>query len=531
MNSSLRLDYVSPLPPVRSGIADYSLDLLPELASLCDLRVICLDNQSLPQQLQETCDSAPAADLATGDRTPLYHMGNNHHHVQIWHLAHQIPGILTLHDLVLHHLLVEVTLGENDFESYAERLQKDHGWLGESVAHARQWHELGNSAMFGVSGHRTLLRRQRGVLVHSEWAARTLREEDDELSVRVVPMGIPLPDLVEPKNAAAWREEKGIPPAVPLLGTFGFQTPIKRTDRAIAALSHPRLQDAHLAIGGEISGKLDLKRQARGAGVLDRVHFLGFLDFDEFQTAIAACDLCLNLRYPSAGETSASLLRELALGRPVVVSDYAQFADFPDTVALKVPLGDGEEGHLGSAIGEVLRDTDRIDEMAAAARRYIEREHDPKRAAESAVSACLELVDLEPPGDKPPPKIVPTSFLWRKLHGEIQVRGVDEAWPIGEQRKLTIHLANNSLARWLAAEHDVGGVMVGVHWRQEPKDAPNEQQWLPLPHPLDPGESIELQLEIRRPPENSRFLVVEPHLREICGFNAVEGPTWEMELS
>ena len=36
----MKLDYVSPLPPVRSGIADYSLDLLPHLAALVDVRGI-----------------------------------------------------------------------------------------------------------------------------------------------------------------------------------------------------------------------------------------------------------------------------------------------------------------------------------------------------------------------------------------------------------------------------------------------------------------------------------------------------------
>ena len=70
---------------------------------------------------------------------------------------------------------------------------------------------------------------------------------------------------------------------------------------------------------------------AEELGVADRVHITGFLDFDEFAAAIAACDLCLNLRYPTAGETSAALLRTLALGRPTVVSDYAQFAELPSS--------------------------------------------------------------------------------------------------------------------------------------------------------------------------------------------------------
>ena len=69
---------------------------------------------------------------------------------------------------------------------------------------------------------------------------------------------------------------------------------------------------------------------------------MGFLDYRDFEAAIGACDLCTNLRYPTAGETSASLLRVLALGRPVVVSDYAQMAELPDEVVVKAPLGEDE---------------------------------------------------------------------------------------------------------------------------------------------------------------------------------------------
>ena len=47
----LKIDFVSPLPPVRSGIADYSADLLPDLAQLCDLRVFRLSGQPISQEL------------------------------------------------------------------------------------------------------------------------------------------------------------------------------------------------------------------------------------------------------------------------------------------------------------------------------------------------------------------------------------------------------------------------------------------------------------------------------------------------
>ena len=135
-DAGLRLDFVSPLPPSRSGIADYSGDLLQWLKPLCDLRVIRLTGQEVGEEMDRRWKAVPADRLAEDGRLPLYQMGNNRHHMEIWRLAHDTPGILTLHDLVLHHLLIELTLGEGDLEAYPDRLEADHGWAGRAVAEA-----------------------------------------------------------------------------------------------------------------------------------------------------------------------------------------------------------------------------------------------------------------------------------------------------------------------------------------------------------------------------------------------------------
>ncbi len=53
MSAPCPIDFVSPLPPVRSGISDYSADLLPNLEDLCDLRVIRLPDQPISPELEE----------------------------------------------------------------------------------------------------------------------------------------------------------------------------------------------------------------------------------------------------------------------------------------------------------------------------------------------------------------------------------------------------------------------------------------------------------------------------------------------
>jgi glycosyltransferase involved in cell wall biosynthesis len=530
MSSRLRLDYVSPLPPVRSGIADYSLDLLPWLEPLCDLRVLRLPDQPVATEIEQRWPLVDIDRAGEEGRLPLYHVGNNKYHKEVWHLANRLPGILALHDIVLHHLLVELTLGEGDLEAYSERLVEDHGWVGEMVAKARRWTELGQTAVFELAAHRALLRKQRGVLVHSEWAAARLREEDADLRVRVVPMGVPLPEIPDESASQRWRQEAGIPDGSPLLGSFGFQTPIKRTDRVIAALAREAMADVHLAIGGEVSQGLELEHLARELGVMDRVHMLGFLPFDEFETAIGACDLCLNLRYPTAGETSASLLRVLALGRPVIVSDYAQFTELPDPVAVKVPLGEGEVESLAAEVGRLLGEPEKLAAMELASREYVEANHAPARAAAAVISACQELAEQEPPGGRPAEIAPPSTLTWRELPGELVVEGADLPWLPGEARDLRIRLANTGRARWLSAEHELGGVMIDIQWRRERAADPGERHWVELPHDLSPGESMTLRKRVRRPLGDSNLLIVEPHVREICGFGAIGGPVYVQKV-
>src|SRR6185295_4449870 len=534
----LRLDYLSPLPPVRSGIADYSMDLLPRLAELADVRVLALPGQPVAPEVAAAWHPVPAerALVETSGRLPLYHMGNNRYHDPVLKLALEHPGVVVLHDLFLHHVLLDVTLGRGrgreDFDEYRERLTADHGWIGRAAATAKRWNAYGDAPVFELPARRTLLRRQRGVLVHSAWGAAELREEDPDLRVTAVPMGIPLPPAADRRAGLALRARLGLPQEAPLLGSFGFQTPIKRTGAVIAALAREGLERVHLLAVGESARGMDLIADARRAGVADRVHVLGFLPYGDFEAAIAATDLCVNLRYPTAGETSASLLRVLAVGRPVIVSDYAQFADLPRQIALRVPLGDGEVPALASLLRDLLAAPERLQAMGEAAREYVRMRHDPEDAARAVVEACRAFAPLDPLGDDPVVAPRPSSLTWNDFPGTLEVRGAEPPWAPGERRELHVRLKNGGFARWLAGERGPGGLAVVVKLfdgGEGGEDLLAGRTWLALPRDLEPGEEHTWTTEIRRPPGPAR-LRIEPHLFGGLGFSRLGGPWWERDL-
>ena len=81
-------------------------------------------------------------------------------------------------------------------------------------------------------------------------------------------------------------------------------------------------------------------------GLARHVRVLGFRPIDEFVGYLAACDIVLNLRYPTVGENSGTLMRALGLGKAVIVSQVGSFSELPDSICLKAPVDASEEEYL-----------------------------------------------------------------------------------------------------------------------------------------------------------------------------------------
>ena len=99
---------------------------------------------------------------------------------------------------------------------------------------------------------------------------------------------------------------------------------------------------------------------------------------------MAACDVLVNLRYPTMGETSGSVIRALSLGKPLLVSDVGWFAELPDDVVLKVPVDELEVVTLGGGARVRGRARRRARRCRARLRRARAR---PRRVADAYVAA------------------------------------------------------------------------------------------------------------------------------------------------
>jgi hypothetical protein len=115
----VKVAYFSPLPPERTGVADYSALLLPALRERLDVEVVPRGKKRVPR----------------GTDVALYHVGNDPEaHGWILEALRGEPGVVVLHELVLHHLIAGLTLGRRDVATYLAAMEREAGVVGRLLA-------------------------------------------------------------------------------------------------------------------------------------------------------------------------------------------------------------------------------------------------------------------------------------------------------------------------------------------------------------------------------------------------------------
>lgn len=424
----MRLGFVSPLPPATSGIADYSAELLPVLGALAEVTVYPEGEAGEGGPVDGAAARRPLAalpgDLASGRvERIVYQLGNSAaHHTETYHLLLELPGLVVLHEYLLHHLVRDLTLGEGEPERFAAELVYAAGAEGAWAAHLVRAHGMALDPWRFPLFER-VVDRSLGVAVHSASTRRRILESRPAARVATLPMPCRVPE-VPAGEASALRRELGIAEGAPVFAAFGLVTPHKHLEPALAAFARLRRErpEALFLLAGELSPYYDLATRLEGdAG--EGVRLLGRVDLARFHTLMAATDVAVNLRHPAGGETSATLMRLLGLGRAVVVSEAGSFAELPDGTVAKVPVGAGEEELLLALFRRLAADPGLRTGMGAAARRHVRLRHAPEVTARR----LLDLVQGLPAGLPPEPPRRASSPLATGLAAAAVGLGLGEA--------------------------------------------------------------------------------------------------------
>jgi predicted SAM-dependent methyltransferase len=219
---------------------------------------------------------------------------------------------------------------------------------------------------------RRLLETARGVVVHSRFMEGEVRAAGFAGPVAVIPHGAWIPEA----DRNRYRHRLGVDEVTPLAGIFGFLKPYKRIPESLRAFGRLArlIPEAKMILVGEPHADLPLESMIRSMGLSANVRVLGFTPAQDFVGYLAACDMALNLRYPTVGESSGTLLRALGLGKAALVSEVGSFRELPDDVCLKVPVGPGEEDAIFEYLNLLASRPDVARELGARARDYVARE-------------------------------------------------------------------------------------------------------------------------------------------------------------
>ena len=395
----LRIAFFSPLNPMPTGISDYSEELLPALAELAEVDVFVDDYEPTNEALKRRLPiySYRRYEELAGRRrydVDLYQMGNSAYHAYIYEMLQRHPGVVVLHEPLLHHLLAEAFLLRGNVEAYVREIGYSHGLAGLAAARALARGQAVSKLAY-PSFHR-VVDAALGVIVHSEYAAGIVHAARPEGRVVRIPMVLTPPASVD---ARAAREELGILPDQLVIGSFGRLTRAKRIDVALRAFAavRPQLPDAIYLLVGEATPECRLDELIADLRLGRAVLRTGYVpDLASFYRHVAACDICVNLRYPTAGETSAAALRLLALGRPTIVTDAGAFSELPDGCCIKVPVGPDEEASLTRQLLALAGDPGLRKRLGGRAREFVAHEHAPGRVARLYVAALEEFCSFGP---------------------------------------------------------------------------------------------------------------------------------------
>lgn len=372
----------SPMPPIENGIADYCYELLPELAITYNTYVV-VDNHAPTPFAATNWKYMHVAEYQQregefSNSIYLYHLGNNPDHDYLVPILLEHPGIVVLHDISLHHLVDQITLRWGNTDAYCDLIEREYGNPGRVLANQFRSHQLRERIMFyELPMIRLIASRSKVVIVHSWFAKTKVLAQEPDVPVEVVGHHI-APSAIEAEKSldkAEARRLLGVRNDELLLVSQGFITKAKQIDTVLETLARCRqhLPSVRYILAGKDQPEhYDVQSKINSCGLQDIVEITGYLDEDEFYIYSIAADIVINLRYPTGGETSGTLIRALGVGACVMVVDIGPFSEFPDETCVKIPWSATFETDFMSTLVDLAGNPKKRSEIGQTAKLYIQ---------------------------------------------------------------------------------------------------------------------------------------------------------------
>jgi SAM-dependent methyltransferase len=243
-----------------------------------------------------------------------------------------------------------------------------------------------------------LIANSLGVITHNAFAASQLEGLSSSTPVEVIPHHLaPQTYELDSLDSVECRRSLGIPEDAWVIASHGFVTQAKRIPTVLAAFKRllAVAPNAMYLIVGEDHWKWSVAPLIEEMGLSDKVRITGYTTELDFFRYLKAADAIVNLRFPTAGETSGTLIRSLGAGKPVIVTDFGQFAELPDDVCLKVTAGPDEEKELYAKLRALVYRPTLREQLSRRASEWIRNENEISHCAARYLSFAERIVKSE----------------------------------------------------------------------------------------------------------------------------------------
>ncbi len=393
----MKIAYFSPLPPQRTGIADYSKELLEELVKRAEIDLWVdgpVDEDNLPDCAIYRYANVPKLrrELRKYDSI-IYHMGNSQAHQNIYRMLLDTSGIVVMHDFGLHHFFAGYYLEAlRSPAAYIEEMSYNYGPAGRELARRalRGERQIWEQEPLRYPLNLRVLDHARGVIVHSDFTRRLVHQSHPHLPLAKI--NLPVAIAGSQNESKELKRRYGIPADRVVIGSLGFGSSAKQIEMAVRTVRALGRNDVVYLLVGEVGESL--RGESHSAGLDDIVRATGYVDWKTYNDYCHLIDIGIDIRYPTVGESSASVCRILGAGKPCVVSDVGWFAEIPNDCAVKVdPVLD--ERTLGALLSDLIANEGLRRGIGENGRRHISQYHSPERAAVEYLEFVDEVSSLE----------------------------------------------------------------------------------------------------------------------------------------
>ncbi|MCH4810009.1 glycosyltransferase [Vreelandella neptunia] len=386
-----KMAYMSPLPPERSGISDYSADLLPELSKYYDIDVVVQQDYISTEWIVNNCKVVTPNDFLNShnlyDRV-VYHFGNSEFHAYMLPLIEKVPGIVVMHDFFLSGLMAYNGGYANLPFFYIQTLYSSHGY-----AAVKAYFESDDTGWI-YPCNKDVISNSNGVIFHSPFSLKLTKEWYGDFSTdksQVIPLLRVSADVSDQRKISA-KLELGFAKDDFLICSFGMIGKPKLNDLLIKAWENSlfsKNKNCFLVFVGQNEPAeygLWINELIKNSPFAENIIITGWLSEQDFSKYLLAADIGVQLRGLTRGETSAAVLDCMNYGLPTIVNANGSMADLDDDAVLKIS-DKFESIELETALDTLYKNSELRASLSSKARQKVLLDHSPSVCGQSYYQA------------------------------------------------------------------------------------------------------------------------------------------------